>query len=670
MVNDNRLSESTSPYLLQHKDNPVDWRPWGPEALAEAKASDKPILLSVGYAACHWCHVMAHESFEDEDVAGVMNRLFVNIKVDREERPDIDQIYMTALHALGEQGGWPLTMFLTPDGEPFWGGTYFPKQARWGRPSFIDVMEAVSKAYRSDRDRIDVNRTSLMAALRQPQARAGEANADLVRLAGEKLLSLTDPVNGGMRGAPKFPQASVMELIWRTGLRTGSDSFADAALKALTGMSLGGIYDHIGGGLCRYSVDDRWLVPHFEKMLYDNAQYLSQLTLAYGKTKNPLFLIRIEETADWLLREMRAEGSAFTSSFDADSEGEEGLFYIWTPQQIVAVLGEDAGNRFNQLYDITPAGNFEGRNIPNLLQRQDAAVSIIDETKQARAALYDARSARVPPQRDDKVLADWNGLAIAALASAAEAVSRESWRRAALEAYRFIMTTMADERGRLAHSCRDGRYVRPGFASDYACMMHAAAALAETSRDDEQREGFLKDAARLLSVLEADYANPAGGYFLTSEEAEDVIVRLCSAADESVPNYHGVLVGALSKLWHMTGNDSYRQKADDVLNAFAETIPQNIFATASLLGAFDTRLSGQLAVVIAPGGTDPSPLLQALAQLADPAIVRYVTQTNNALPASHPAHGKTAIDGRPTLYLCREGACSLPITDPSAIGES
>ncbi len=369
-MTENLLSREASPYLLQHKDNPVHWRPWGPAALAEARAADKPILLSVGYAACHWCHVMAHESFEDEATAAVMNDLFVSIKVDREERPDIDQIYMAALHATGEQGGWPLTMFLTPDGQPIWGGTYFPKTARYGRPAFVEVLREVARLYREDPDTIATNTGALMAHL--TKSHAGDAIAldrPLLDQAAARLLQFMDPVRGGTNGAPKFPQASLLEFLWRAALRTGDAAYRDIVLTTLTNICRGGITDHIGGGVSRYSVDDRWLVPHFEKMLYDNAQLLDLLTHAWLATANPVFRDRVATTVAWLAREMRLPGGAFAASLDADSDGHEGRFYVWSRHEILTVLGDGEGGFFADTYDITRCRKLGRRVDPEPLER-------------------------------------------------------------------------------------------------------------------------------------------------------------------------------------------------------------------------------------------------------------------------------------------------------------
>ena len=416
----NRLGDETSPYLLQHRDNPVHWQPWSEATLAAAKAADKPILLSIGYAACHWCHVMAHESFENPQIAARMNELFVNIKVDREERPDLDQVYQHALALMGEQGGWPLTMFLTPDGEPFWGGTYFPPEQRWGRPGFAQVLEALSEAYRAKRDDVAKNVTALRDALQrlgQPQSGGGVSRQQLDPIA-ERLLRETDQINGGIGTAPKFPQCGIFELLWRAWKRTRQPAYRDAVIKALDAMCQGGIYDHLGGGFARYSTDARWLAPHFEKMLYDNAELVDLLTLVWQDTRNPLYRQRIEETIGWVEREMLTSGGGFASSLDADSEHEEGKFYVWSEAEIDAVLGDRAA-LFKRFYDVTPEGNWEGHTILNRISTPALADDATEaELAICREMLLQARASRVRPGWDDKVLADWNGLMIAAMAEA------------------------------------------------------------------------------------------------------------------------------------------------------------------------------------------------------------------------------------------------------------
>ena len=666
-MSENLLRHEASPYLLQHKDNPVHWRPWGPAALREAEETGKPILLSVGYAACHWCHVMAHESFEDPATAAVMNRLFVNIKVDREERPEVDQIYMAALHALGEQGGWPLTMFLAPDGAPIWGGTYFPKDSRYGRPAFVAVLEEVARLFRDEPDTIAHNRHLLLESLAERSH--GESVAldrELLDRAADRLRQLMDPVNGGTRGAPKFPQPSLLELLWRATFRTGDPRPRDVVLTTLVHIAEGGIYDHLGGGFARYSVDDRWLVPHFEKMLYDNAQLLTLLTHAFLATGQPLFRSRIEETVAWLEREMLLAGGAFAASLDADSEGHEGKFYVWTLDEVLDVLGTEEGAYFAGVYDITRHGNFEGLAIPNrlgsLASRGDA-----DEARLAacRARLLARRAKRIRPATDDKVLADWNGLMIAALALAGDALGRPEWLALARGAFRFIAESMTTD-GRLAHAHRAGKSVFPGLATDYTAMIAAALALHAATAEP----GFLATAETLAATLRRhhwDAAEP--GYFLSADDAEALIIRPKSTTDEATPSANSLMAANLVRLWRLTGRDDYRRDVDDLLAASAGHVAANLFAATGLLNALDLRTGAVDAVVVLPKGADPSPMLAALRRSWTPNIIFSRHEATVDLPASHPAAGKTAVDGKPTTYICRGETCSLPVTDPDHLAD-
>jgi hypothetical protein len=660
MADGNLLAHETSPYLLQHKDNPVHWRPWGRAAIEEAERTGKPILLSIGYAACHWCHVMAHESFEDPATAAVMNRLFVNIKVDREERPDIDQIYMAALHALDDQGGWPLTMFLTPGGEPIWGGTYFPKESRYGRPSFVAVLEEVARLFRDEPDKIDANHRYLVERLRTARrADALPLGTPLLYEAASRLLSLMDPVAGGTRGAPKFPQASLLTFLWRTGQRTGDTRYRDIVRLTLQQISSGGIYDHIGGGFCRYSVDAQWLVPHFEKMLYDNAQLIERLTYAWLETREPLFKQRVEETVEWLLREMRTEG-AFAASLDADSEGEEGRFYVWRPDEVRAALDAEDAARFGAAYDITPAGNWEGTSIPNRLGRdfdagEDAKLTPL------RARLLDVREKRPRPGRDDKILADWNGLMIAALALAAWSFDRADWIDAARHAYAFVTRTMMRD-GRLGHSWRAGRLLYPGFATDHAALAKAALALHHAT----QEQAYLDDAQRFAAVLSAHYGNPdPGGYFTTADDSDPLIVRPRSFHDEAVPSATSLAAETLVRLWYLTGSERYRREVDALLEKNSGAIGQNLFATTGLLSALDLRLSARQIVIVLPEGGSAAPLLDLFRAHWREHFILSVISGENTLPVTHPAHGKAAIAGKTTAYVCRGETCSLPVTEPA-----
>src|SRR5438132_381471 len=564
LLPENRLAHETSPYLLQHKHNPVDWWPWGPPALAEAKGARKPILLSVGYAACHWCHVMAHESFEDAATAAVMNELFVNIKVDREERPDIDQIYMSALHLLGERGGWPLTMFLT-----------------------------------------------------------------------------------------------------RAGMRSGEARYFGAVNLTLERICQGGIYDHLGGGFSRYSVDERWLTPHFEKMLYDNAQLLELLALAYHRSGNALFRTRAQETVVWLAREMTTEQGAFCASLDADSEGQEGKFYVWSRDEIVRILGTDEADFFARHYDVTAEGNFEGHNILNRLARVPASAD--DETRLAalRERLLAARAARVRPGLDDKVLADWNGLMIAALVNAGVLLGEAAWLDMAARAFKFIATDMS--RGeRLGHSWRAGKLLFPGLASDHAAMIRAALALHEATVE----AGYLDRALAWPGALDRHYANPdTGGYFLTADDAEGLVVRPNASADEATPNPNAVAAQNLIRLAIQSGQDKWRVQADRLFDGLLPLASENVFMHLALLNAVDLRLRAADIVI---AGSGPGADNLAAAALKVPFLDRIVLRARSAaaLPASHPAQAKIAAAGEAAAFVCIGEICSLPVAEPAQLADA
>ena len=678
----NRLAAATSPYLLQHQHNPVDWREWGPDALGEARRLNRPILLSVGYAACHWCHVMAHESFEDEATARVMNELFVNIKVDREERPDIDQIYMNALHLMGEQGGWPLTMFLTPAGEPVWGGTYFPKEARFGRAAFTDVLREIARLFREEPDRIGKNRDALMARLSErarPEGKVVVGLAELDRVANG-IARAIDTQNGGLRGAPKFPQCGLFELLWRAGerapaeqaeARTGAGAFFGRVLLTLEHICEGGIYDHLGGGFSRYSVDERWLVPHFEKMLYDNAQLLELLALAHARTGHPLFRQRAAETVGWLAREMITPQGAFSASLDADSEGEEGKFYVWSLGEIERVLGPDDAHYFAAQYDVTAGGNFEGHNIPNRLKHlprntESCAAAQQDESRLAvlRGKLLKEREKRIRPGLDDKALADWNGLMIAALANAGALLGETTWIEMAARAFRFLAAEMI--RGdRLGHSWREGRLLFPGLASDFATMVRAALALHEATAD----RAYLDRALAWQRALDRHYANPDnGGYFLTADDAEGLVVRPSATTDDATPNPNGIAAQNLLRLAAFTGDHAWREKADRLIEGVLAAGSENLVGHASLLNALDLRLRA-IEIVVTGSGERADALVAASLKL--PLLTRIVLRAASAeaLPATHPARDKIAAAPEGAAFVCAGERCSLPVTEPDRLLE-
>ncbi|MFG1462749.1 thioredoxin domain-containing protein [Xanthobacter sp. DSM 24535] len=662
-MTENRLGSETSPYLLQHQDNPVHWWPWGQDAFAEARRTGKPVLLSVGYAACHWCHVMAHESFEDPLVAGVMNDLFVNIKVDREERPDVDQIYMGALHQLGEQGGWPLTMFLDGDGNPFWGGTYFPRSASYGRPGFTDVLQQVSQVYREAPEKIAHNRDAILERLTAAARPQGEAIIGLPELdrAAQQIAGLFDKANGGLRGAPKFPQTGLMELLWRAGERTGDDTLKAICAFTLNRMCEGGIYDHLGGGFSRYSVDEQWLVPHFEKMLYDNALLLELLALAYQDTGDPLFLARARETVGWLEREMLTDGGAFCASLDADSEGHEGKFYVWTLAQVEEVLGPDDATYFAGFYDLKPGGNWEGATILNRTKAGEVAVE--DEARLAllREKLLAARAKRVRPGLDDKVLADWNGLMIAALARAGALLDEPAWIALAQRAFDGVVALMTHG-DRLGHSYRAGRTLHPGLASDLAAMARAGIALHEATGAGDP----LSRAVAFLTVLERHHLDSASGaYFLTADDADALVVRPLTTMDEAQPNYNAVAADALVRLSALVGDDDLRGRADRILRGLSAAAAGNALAHGALLNAIDTRL--RLAEIVAIG-TGREALAQAALHL--PFLARVVIRAAEADDVPAGSLARARMESAPpegAAFICVEGRCTLPITDADAL---
>ena len=662
----NRLGGETSPYLLQHRDNPVHWWPWGTKALETARRTGKPILLSVGYAACHWCHVMAHESFEDPATAEVMNDLYVNIKVDREERPDIDAIYMSALHSLGEHGGWPLTMFLDSEGRPFWGGTYFPDKPRFGKPSFAQVLKEVARIHREDPARVRHNAEAILEILRPGRIandgpEIGEpALASLV----PKLVGLFDPVHGGIRGAPKFPQFSFLNLVWRLGIRLGDKSACEAVTHTLDNICQGGIYDHLAGGFARYCVDERWLVPHFEKMLYDNALLVELMTEVWRETGSHLLKARVAETIEWILRDMTTAGGAFSSSYDADSEGEEGKFYVWSLAEVTEVLGEEAGRRFAAVYDVTSGGNFEGHNI---LNRLGSSLPLTEpeglQLAEARAKLLARRTKRVPPGFDDKVLADWNGLTIAALAKAGNVFGRPEWIEMAEKAFDVVCAKLG-KGDRLSHSYRAGKAQTPGVASDYANMIRAALRLYAASGQGDR----LEQARRWTATLDAHHWMDHAGYSTSADDTHDVIVRLRSASDDATPNANAVMGCNLVALYLLTSEVRYLARAEALAAVFSNDVGQAALGHTGMLAARMDLLSPlQVVVIDGPGG---EAMRRAANGVSLDGAVELHASASPSFPDGSPLHGKTAIEGKATAYVCAGTTCSLPITQPDKLRET
>jgi uncharacterized protein len=660
----NRLARETSPYLLQHSDNPVDWYPWGPEALERAREEDLPILLSVGYSACHWCHVMERESFEDDATAAYMNEHFVNVKVDREERPDVDAIYMEAVQAFTGQGGWPMTVFLDPGGVPFYGGTYFPPDESRGMPSFRMVMEAVVDAFERKREEIrarsETTRARLGAVgLIEPSAETPEEGR--LGEAVERLLGFADRAHGGFGGAPKFPPASALELLMARGER-------EVVERTLDAMLAGGIYDQLGGGFARYSVDSAWLIPHFEKMLYDNA-LLGRAYLhgwqAFGHSR---YRRVCEETLDWMLREMRGPEGGFYSALDADSEGEEGRFYVWTPEQIREVLGEE-GDRVIEFFGVTEEGNFEGRNVLHLAAGAGAPAP--EGLDRAKRALYEAREGRVRPGLDDKRLAAWNALAISALAEAGAVLDRDDYLDAARACAEFVLDSMRDDAGRLLRTHKDGDARLNAYLEDHAFLLEALLALYESTFESR----WFEAARELADTMIARFGDPErGGFFSTSEDHEELIARRKEIGDHPIPSGNSSASMGMLRLAALTGEREYERQAEGVFALFAGSALEHPEALAYLLLALDFHLSPTREVaLIAPMNSNSPAEEEAGSSVADVAelagVVRSSLRSHLVLAGGSEGseeppllRGRTAADGRATGYVCENFSCQRPVT--------
>jgi hypothetical protein len=674
----NRLARETSPYLQQHADNPVDWHPWGEEALARARDEDRPILLSIGYSACHWCHVMAHESFEDADVARLMNELFVNIKVDREERPDIDQIYQVA-HQLFNQrgGGWPLTAFLTPDQVPFFVGTYFPKTRRYGAPAFPELLERVSRYYRDHKDDIAQQKRAVTAAFErirpEDQAHAGEFSGEVIAEAIGGLKQSFDAEHGGFGGAPKFPHPADLELLLRRHAATGDAHALHVAVLTLERMAEGGIYDQLGGGFCRYAVDATWTIPHFEKMLYDSGPLLRLYAEAWAVTARPLFARVAAETAGWIMREMQSPEGGYYSSLDADSEHEEGKFYVWTPGEVAQLLTPDEYAVLAPHYGLDTQANFEGKHwhltvarpLPEVaaaLARSEAECAELLET--ARAKLLAARERRVRPGRDEKVLVSWNALAIRGMARAAAVFGRDDWLGSARRALEFIRGTMWRE-GRLFATYKDGRAHLNAYVDDYAFLLDAVLEVLQA----DFRGPDLVFARALADALLERFADPgAGGFFFTSHDHERLIHRPKPGHDNATPSGNGVAAFALARLGHLTGETRYLDAARRAVAAFYPAMQRYPGGFAALSIALEEQISPPTLVVLRGPKPQLAPWVAELAR--EPRPQRVVVAVDAAEPGLPAALDKPAAPGRVNAYVCRGVACLPPVGTLDALRET
>ncbi len=665
----NRLARENSPYLLQHRDNPVDWYPWGEEALARAKDEDRPVLLSVGYSACHWCHVMERESFEDAETAAYMNEHFVNVKVDREERPDVDALYMEAVQAISGQGGWPMTVFLDPEGVPFYGGTYFPPDEGRGMPSFRMVMEAVVDAFEHRREEIGERAPEMRArlgAIGQVEPAAEPPEATMLEETVKRLLMAADPERGGFGGAPKFPPASALELLLARGEREPAERTLDAMLG-------GGIYDRLGGGFARYSVDAAWLVPHFEKMLYDNALLARTYLHGWQALGHQRYRRACEETLDWALREMRGPEGGFYSALDADSEGEEGRFYVWTPDQIRDVLSptepDDANcinfstqqiDKLMQFYGVSEGGNFEGRNILHLARGWDAEEP--EGLDEMRRALYEARSKRVWPGLDDKRLASWNALMVAALAEAGAVLERDDYLDAAQACAEFIWNEMRDPDGNLLRTYKDGRAHLNAYLEDHAYLLEALLTLYEATF--EQR--WFERAQELAETTIARFADPdRGGFFSTSDDHESLIARRKEIGDHPIPSGNSSTAFGLLRLAALTGDRTYKQQAESVFRLFAKPATQHPESFAHLLRAIDFHLAPTKEVALI--GNDLTELAKVVRSKHRPHLVLAGGPEGTETPEL--LQKRPAVDNKPTAYVCEHFTCQAPVTDPKLLSD-
>ncbi|HXG26396.1 MAG TPA: thioredoxin domain-containing protein [Candidatus Binatia bacterium] len=678
----NRLANETSPYLLQHAHNPVDWFPWGPDALARARLLDRPIFLSIGYAACHWCHVMERESFEDEETAAFLNARFIPIKVDREERPDLDQIYMTAVQAMTGGGGWPMSVFLTPDGRPFYGGTYFPKVPTHGLPSFRQVLEGIARAWREQRADLERSAAQLVAQVYGANRNVvGPApRPDLLDTAVTLIEQEFDHQNGGWGRAPKFPQPMTIDFLLRRAA-AGDRRALPIARRTLDRMADGGIRDQLGGGFHRYATDAVWLVPHFEQMLYDNAQLARAYLHAYAAASDERYGEVARDTLDYIIRELTTDDGAFASSQDADTEGVEGATFTWRADEIREVLGDDAA-LFSTAYGVTDEGNWEGVTILSRVRPTAElgnlagvpAAEVDQRLERARARLFEHRKRRPQPARDDKALAAWNGLAIGALAEAArtfEARGAEGvagrYRAAAVRAAEAIVGGLLGEDGRLGRSWKDGRATGQGVLEDYADLAEGLLALYEATFD----ERWFTTARRLADAILERFADPAGGFYDTATDHERLLTRPKDPQDNATPSGGAMATFVLLRLAAFTGESRYREAAERTLTTITPSTARYPTAFAMWLQAIDLALApvAEIAIVGDPGDEATRALVLETAKVYAPNQAVALRPAEDAPTSIALLEGRTLVKGRPAAYVCRGFACRLPVTEPDALRE-
>lgn len=672
----NRLAKESSPYLQQHGSNPVDWFPWGAEALARALAEDKPIFLSIGYAACHWCHVMEHESFEDAATAEILNRNFVCIKVDREERSDLDSIYMQAVVAMTGHGGWPMSVWLNPQREPFYGGTYFPPERRHGMPGFKELLRNLAEAWQQRRGELQENARAMLEHLRSPAAAGAAAgvlpDAGLLPQALQAVLQSFDWSNGGWGAAPKFPQPMTIEFLLRQHARSADPLALEMAERTLQAMAAGGMYDQLGGGFHRYAVDDHWLVPHFEKMLYDNAQLARVYLHAFQVTGKPLYKRIVEETCDYLMREMTEPGGGFYSAQDADSEGEEGRFFVWSVAEVQKILQVDAP-LFMEAFDVTAGGNFEGHSIlhvqvPLALLAEKyklAEAEVESRLARARMQLWAVRERRIKPLRDEKVLTAWNGLALAALAEAARVLERADYLLAAQRNAEFVLGTLHTANGRLLRTWRAGSPAKlNAYLEDYA---NYADGLLELYQATFEERWFVA-ARQLADAMLEHFADDSGGFFDTSADHEQLITRPKDLQDNAVPGGNGMAAGVLLRLAAYTADARYSSAAEQVLARVQASAARYPTAFAQTLQALDFYASAPAEVALV-GPLQDSGMAELLAELREPYRPHQVLALLQPLAGSAIPllHGRVQLGGQATAYVCRNFACQLPVTTRAAL---